>query len=399
VAGQEVVVDFLAADDQPWLRSLLEEFHRYTGRCERELRSRLTEPLPLLAPLPKRRAAAAVLWRLWRRQTKSAVSPRQAREVVFRDAARLTALGVPSARTDTLSRAARALAITPAELDQALFADVPGERILVSPREPPGPAELGLRTNLALAQYLVMRSSSVRISAEGNIRALVRLAKLRGLICTVHEAPSGGPPVLELSGPLSIFRRTLLYGRALAEMVPLLGWCPRFHFEASCVFRRRPATFVLSTGAPVFPSREPRHFDSRLEARFARDFARLTTEWDLVREPEPVRAGGALIFPDFLLRNRSQPDRRFLLEIVGFWTRDYLESKLSSLRKAALTNLILCIDEERNCAESEMPVGATVVRFRRHIDPAAVLAVIERHPDCPAPELAANRKGRGQEPR
>jgi len=35
-------------------------------------------------------------------------------------------------------------------LDQALFADVPGERILVSPREPPGPADLGVRTNLAV---------------------------------------------------------------------------------------------------------------------------------------------------------------------------------------------------------------------------------------------------------
>jgi predicted nuclease of restriction endonuclease-like RecB superfamily len=378
VSGQEVVVDFLAADDQPWLRSLLEEFHRYGGRCERELRSRLAEPLPLVAPLPKRRAAAAVLWRLWRRQTRSAMPPRQAREIVFREAARLAPAGIPSARADTLARAAVALAITPAELEHALFADVPGERILVSPSEPPGPTELGLRTNLALAQYLAIRSSSVRISAEGNIRALVRLAKLRGLICTVHESSSGGPPVLELSGPLSIFRRTLLYGRALAEMVPLLSWCPRFHFEASCVFRRRPATLVLSTGAPIFPSREPRHFDSRLEERFARDFGRLATDWDLVREPEPVRAGGGLVFPDFLLRHRTNPDRRFLLEIVGFWTRDYLERKLSALRKAALSNLILCIDEERNCAESEMPVGAMVVRFRRRIDPAAVLAVVNR---------------------
>src|SRR5690242_14651886 len=34
VSGQEVLVDFLAADDQPWLRSLLEEFHRYSGRSE-----------------------------------------------------------------------------------------------------------------------------------------------------------------------------------------------------------------------------------------------------------------------------------------------------------------------------------------------------------------------------
>jgi predicted nuclease of restriction endonuclease-like RecB superfamily len=308
------------------------------------------------------------------------VPPRKAPELLFHEAANPRVAPGPSARHETIARAAARLAITPAELDQALFADVPGERILVSPPELPAPGELALRTNLALIQYLVGRSSSVRISAEGNIRALVRLAKLRGLICTVHEAPSGGPPLLELSGPLSIFRRTLLYGRALAEMVPLLGWCPRFRFEASCVFRRRPAALVLSTGAPIFPTREPRRFDSRLEERFARDFARAAPDWDLVREPEPVRAGGALVFPDFLLRHRRHPDRRWLLEIVGFWTREYLERKLASLRKASLTNLILCIDEDRNCAEAEMPVGALVVRFRRRIDPAAVMLLLERHP-------------------
>jgi hypothetical protein len=43
----------------------------------------------------------------------------------------------------------------------------------------------------------------------------------------------------------------------------------------------------------------------------------------------------------------------------------------------------LCIDEERNCAESEMPIGAMVVRFRRRIDAAAVLALVERQLNRP----------------
>jgi hypothetical protein len=45
------LVDFLGPDDQPWLRALVEEFDRYGGRCERDLRTRLTEPLPVVAPL------------------------------------------------------------------------------------------------------------------------------------------------------------------------------------------------------------------------------------------------------------------------------------------------------------------------------------------------------------
>jgi uncharacterized protein len=267
---------------------------------------------------------------------------------------------------------------TPAELDQSLFADVPGERLLVAPAQLPAPGELGLRTNLALVQHLILRSSSVQISAEGNVRALVRLAKLRGLICTVHETHLGAPPVLALSGPMSIFRRTLLYGRALAEMVPLLAWCPRYRLQARCVFRGQERDLRLSTGAPLFPAKEPQRFDSRLEERFAREFPRMAPDWELVREPEPVRSGAALTFPDFLLRHRRDPARRFLLEIVGFWTPEYLERKLSTLRQAAVPNLILCVDEDRNCAESAMPVGAAVVRFKRRIDPAAVLTAITR---------------------
>jgi hypothetical protein len=38
---------------------------------------------------------------------------------------------------------------------------------------------------------------------------------------------------------------------------------------------------------------------------------------------------------------------------------------------------ILCIDEERICAAADLPVGAQVVRFRRRIDPASVLRVVD----------------------
>ena len=246
-----MTVDYLGPDDLPWLRALIQEFDRYGGRRERDLRERLAESLPVAAPLAKRRAATAVLWRLWRRRTRSAVPPRQARSLVFTAAASERSEdggGRACDRDRTIGRVAAALAIAPTELEQALFADVPGERVLTSPPEVPAPGELGPRTNLALAQYLVMRSGSMRIRAEGNIRALVRLAKLRGLICTVEDTDARGLPVLELSGPMSIFRRTLLYGRALAEMVPLLAWCPRFHLDVSCVVRGQSATLIIATG-------------------------------------------------------------------------------------------------------------------------------------------------------
>ncbi|PYO08380.1 MAG: hypothetical protein DMD75_18635 [Candidatus Rokuibacteriota bacterium] len=97
----------------------------------------------------------------------------------------------------------------------------------------------------------------------------------------------------------------------------------------------------------------------------------------MIREPEPIAAAGTLIFPDFALRHRFDPTRRWLLEIVGFWTPDYVARKLALYRSAGLSNLILCIDEQRNCAEADLPPGARVLRYRRRVDAAAVLRAIE----------------------
>jgi predicted nuclease of restriction endonuclease-like RecB superfamily len=262
-------------------------------------------------------------------------------------------------------------------VEATLFADLPGERLVAAPDRPLSPGELALRANLALVQGLMFRATAVTIEVCGNARALVRYAKLRGLICTVVAHGDGGDAVLELSGPFSLFRRTLLYGRALGALVPLLAWCRRFHLRADCVVREHPVILRLATGDPIFPGTEPRVYDSKVEERFARDFRRATREWEIIREPEPVAAGSVLLFPDFALRHRVDGRKRWLLEIVGFWTPEYLARKLALYREAGLPNLILCIDEERKCTDGDLPVGARVLRFRRRVAVEEVLRLLD----------------------
>jgi predicted nuclease of restriction endonuclease-like RecB superfamily len=354
------------------LRSLLEEHERFIGRPQRDLDARLREPLPCESPPGKVKLAIQVLTRLLRGHRNAAVVPsRQARALVFVEAAR-TCDGPPA----VLARVAASLGVTAADLRDSLFADLPGERLVSAPGEPLSAAELALRCNLALVQGLLFHATALRIDVEGNTRVPVRHAKWRGLICTVAEQSGEGGASLEISGPFALFRNTRLYGRALGELIPLLAWCPRFRLQADCVLDGRRLTLELATGDPIFPGKAPRPYDSRLEERFARDFRRLAPEWDVFREPEPVAADRALIFPDFALQHRSDPGRRWLLEIVGFWTPDYVARKLASYRKARVSNLILCLDEARNCAEAELPPGALVVPFRRRGDPAAVLRAI-----------------------
>ena len=133
---------------------------------------------------------------------------------------------------------------------------------------------------------------------------------------------------------------------------------------------------IVRTGDPIGSGRELRRHDSRIEERFFKDFRKAAPEWDVIREPRPVETDGTLVFPDFELVDRRDPKCRWLLEIIGFWTPEYLTEKLRRLRAAGLERLILCIDAGRCCSEGDLPVNARVVRFQKRIDPGAVLAIV-----------------------
>jgi predicted nuclease of restriction endonuclease-like RecB superfamily len=79
----------------------------------------------------------------------------------------------------------------------------------------------------------------------------------------------------------------------------------------------------------------------------------------------------------FVPRHRLDGERRWILEIVGFWTPEYLARKLALYRRAGLRNLILCIDDERQCADGDLPLGARVLRFRRHVAVDQVLRLLD----------------------
>ncbi len=373
VTDSEAFFDFLGPQDEPWLQVLLREMQRFEGRRWRELAERLAEPLPCQAPHFKRRCATRVLARLWRRENIAVAPPPDLRARVFAAAA---ATRAPA--TDILTAVAADLGLDQAALLESLFADLPPERRVRAPATPPGPAELALRTNLAVTQAALMRASRIALRVRGAARPIVRLAKLQGLLCVVKQTTPDTEPVLDISGPFSLFRHTLLYGRALAALLPHLVWCAHFELRAQALLWGRITDVTLQSGVPIFAPAPPVPFDSRLEQRFADDFERLAPDWHLIREPVPLRAGGTLIFPDFLVEHRIHPQRRVLVEIVGFWTPEYLASKLAHLRQVSADKLIVCLDEERACAPGDLPAEFSVVRDRRRIDASAVLREVER---------------------
>jgi predicted nuclease of restriction endonuclease-like RecB superfamily len=393
VEGDRIVPHYLTAHDEPWLRSLMDECARFVGRKRTELHARLREPLPTGAPKAKLQIAIHVLDGLCRERTTSAIPPKEARAAVFREAS-----ATPAPRSAVITRVAKSFGVTTVELESALFADLRGERRVAELPKSVSPSQLALDANVAIVTSLVRRAVHVRISVWGNSRALVRHARLVGLICRLSgaknreqttspgdlqgsnisrdEAPDG--VVLEVSGPFALFRHTEVYGRALASLVPRMAWCNEYELTAACALGRgsQLSTFVLRTGDPIGAGRELARHDSRLEETFDRDFRRAARDWDVIREPRPVSSGNALIFPDFELVHRGDKNRRWLLEIVGFWTQKYLTEKLERLRAAGIERLVLCIAQNRHCAEGDLPRDARVIRYKTRIDPKAVLAVI-----------------------
>ena len=372
VSNDLVVADYFQDTDRLWLRCVLEEYARFVDRPRRELRRRWSEPLPVPCPPTKRRLVIAYLDRLGRDHTRAPIPPRRIRETVF--LARAEHVGP---RYVGLETAAGTLGVAPDVALAFLFADLPEERSVGPLPTDLSPISLIPLANLEVVQFLLRRTVRLTLSVDSQSRTLIRAARVRGLICTVHKTAPFEPAILSLSGPLAVIRHSTLYGRALAGLAPYLPECGRYRLHARCLIDGQVLTYELRAGEIDLPGVEPRRFDSRLEERFHKDFLRLAPDWDILREPEPVEAGRHLIFPDFLLRHRHDPERQWWLEIVGFWTPQYLEKKLAGLRQAGLRRMILCVDADRACNEEALPRGAELVRFRRRIDVAEVLAVMQ----------------------
>ena len=91
-----------------------------------------------------------------------------------------------------------------------------------------------------------------------------------------------------------------------------------------------------------FPS--PEEFDSLVEQEFADKWGIEPREgWRLIREGEVPHSGQKVFIPDFAFRHDD--GRVVLMEVIGFWTPEYLEAKLATLRAFGRQPIVLAIAE------------------------------------------------------
>ena len=283
----------------------------------------------------------------------------------------------PQQRTRVIETVASELKVPAGTIEELLYADLEAELILEE-FEPVPPVELLQDYNLSLTQTLLFDSTEVTFTSSGNWQKIFYSAKKLGLI---YEAYQDGRFWVKVDGPASLFRLTRRYGTAIAKLLPVIVASSEWTVEAKILWKYTNEICVFKMESWKHHSLLRRRestlsFDSVVEESFATRFQALATGWLLRREPEPVLAGKQVIIPDFSLEKAGI---KVYVEIIGFWTVEYLLRKIEKLKKVNVDMLVLA-NENLACerlAKLEKQARLDVIYYRDKISLAPIIRYLE----------------------
>lgn len=233
--------------------------------------------------------------------------------------------------------------------------------------------------NVSALQTLLLNSVKMEFSIYGGFswKKILRKIKQLGLMYSLYRESNYGSEsnaqtknekilfknkkenkiICTVNGPLSIVRLTDRYGMAMAKLIPSIifseiwsinatilrksisGMKKTYDFELSSTDKDIPlfdaSTFHFQSEQKSGPGLSydnygMEYFDSNVEKKFMDKFLKFSTGWHLVREPDPlILSNGKAFIPDFVFEKYGV---KVYLEIVGFWTEDYLKRKLEKIK-------------------------------------------------------------------
>ncbi|MEM2637137.1 MAG: DUF790 family protein [Candidatus Korarchaeota archaeon] len=279
-------------------------------------------------------------------ESKSAISPKIARDFAF---ARGPALSLEK-RKKIIEEGAKEFNISPDEFEQALWADFPDEKILTEV-EDISPRQLLEEYNLGVLEAILLHATDVTVYSDNTIN-IVSVAKMHGLMYDAVQ--HGNKIILVLYGPFSTVRLTKKYGILFAKLVPYIIAGNEWKISANILkdqSKKKLFKFELSSSnKPLLPTIKLSvpTFDSEQERKFVNAFSGIDIPWKLERYHKPILVGNILVFPDFrFFREESE----VFVELVGFWTPNYLKKKLNVVGKR--DDLIFVVDKKLTCEKFE----------------------------------------------
>ena len=245
---------------------------------------------------------------------------------------------------DTKQKIAKELDLTWDEIEQVLYSDVIEFQQLIEFEGYDSATAFLSRYNVAQLQASLYKAETLKIYATDDFKTILRYAKLARLL---HDIKRTGPSEYEitLSGPVSVLHETRRYGVNFARFLPALLACKNWNMSAIVKTPWKTTAKLNLSDKDGFSSHlpQPDEFDSSVEEAFAKKFGKERDGWQLIREGEILHENQTTFVPDFAFRHKDGTE--VLMEIIGFWTPEYLAHRRETLQKFQHHNILLAIPE------------------------------------------------------
>lgn len=337
-------------------------------------------------------------------------------------------------RAEVMQRLAQERGMTDKQAQESLYADLPPTYIMRDAGPPWEPEQLLARYNLELSRGALYYASEVRIRVYDHFKDLLKFTKFYKLMYWARPLEGGGYEI-EIYGPISQFlTSSRRYGRQYAKWLPALLLCDRWQMTATLRLPKKQEGDEEDLGEEPEPEEEEEltwapdqdvysyrldstsqlpsifkragEFDSNLEQVFAEEFGDFAQKfgaerghWQLVREPELLLLQDTVMIPDFAVQHIQDPQRKILIELVGFWKPDYLKRKLRKLQEARCAEMLVLVYEGLGVSKEDFKgVKSQVLFFRSKPIIKEILPVIEDMAERLYGPLSAQERRRKAEP-
>ncbi len=369
----------------PLAEQMLRIYREGTGRLRRDLHRQVDALFEHEDDCPLRRVKAfcKLLDDAAEYDLDSSGKAAELRQRVFRLAAprhplrRTRSDQIPGGERTVKREIGEELQTTWSAIEASLFSDViEFQRMLTFTGYSSASAFLS-RYNVAQVQVALFDAIQLTVWAREDFKTILRYAKLARLMHSILLLPDGTHQ-FRFDGPASILRETRRYGSAFARFLPGLLACRNWKLHAVMSTPRAGWSLALDLAdtdglrSHVPP---PSDFDSEIEEQFAdRWDSKPRDGWMLIREGEVLHSGQKVFVPDFTLKH---PDgRKAFLEIIGFWTPEYLANKREVLRTFADVPIVLAVANSVLHSLADLPANIVVYKTRLSVD--EVLAAVAK---------------------
>ena len=361
----------------------------------------------------------------------SDMDPVMIRRQLFEESASKGLAITTERREEIIEGVAKKCKASAEDITEAMWGDRE-ENMILEKFEPIGPRDLLVWYNRSLAQTLLFRCTTLEFYVKGGVywKKVLRNVKRFGLMYHLQHAKDGGHRndsesiTCTLEGPLTLFKMTDRYGTAMAKLLPWIIRARSWKISGSVIKKSEDGQkiyqFAISdkdtkgildtpesqiennSGSKNHKLEEnDPNYDSILEEKFEKAFRQRfdkKDDWKISREPDPLIADGKAMIPDFVFERFG---RKVYFEIVGFWTKQYLENKAAKLRsifgtdnegrkskegsdnknndkKNSEVSLLVAVNSDLACSQIESISSDNIFTFKKEVPIKPVLQYLRK---------------------